>query len=716
MRFNMKTLVAVGLLTVNMLYASPRIQTGSEQQKDQKVVVSSVEVPVDVIVRDKAGRPVKGLSAADFEVYENGVLQPITSVRLVTRELAEADAATKRTAPSEPAAGLTASENVLTGTTTTALVFDRLSPETRPRARDAALNYVNENLKADSRMGIYITGLSLDVLQPLTQDARLVRAAVERAGETSAATYVPSKDARALRQELADVLQARDPNAEPAGDHFRIDRVRSQVQLLEGFESLQREQQGHATINGLTVIVNSLRTIPGRKAVIFFSEGIALPSTVEPSMRALISSANAANVSIYAIDAAGLRVESTQAETGKEIKSRSDTRMVQLGANQDGDGPMTKELERNEDLLRSDPRSGLGRLSDQTGGFLIRDTNDFKGRMSRIGEELRTYYALSYAPKDQTVDGQFRRIEVKVKRSGVTVQARKGYYAINTSFDSPVLEYETPALAIAASGREPKDLAVRSSAMSFPETTRTGLVTALAEIPMQAIASHTDEKTKTFSMDFSVVVTFKSVANGMVTKMSHHYAMAGPIASLAALQKEDVQFYREGELAPGRYQMQTVVYDAFSKKAGVQEQTIEVPAASDHDLRISDVVFIKRTERLNAEEQKTFNPFHVGELLAYPNLGEVVSKAKYKQLSFFFTAYVPRGSSAAPKFMLELSQQGQTLAQLPAELPAADATGRIQFAGGLPLQSIPPGAYDLKVIVTSGSKSVARSAHLVIGM
>ena len=230
---------------------------------------------------------------------------------------------------------------------------------------------------------------------------------------------------------------------------------------------------------------------------------------------------------------------------------------------------------------------------------------------------------------------------------------------------------------------------------------------------MQAITVHTDEKTKTFSTDFSVVVTFKNATDGTATKMSHHYAMTGPATSLAALQKEDVRFYREGELAPGRYQMQTVVYDAFAKKAGVYEGTIEVPAASDNDLRLSDIVFIKQTERLSADEQKTFNPFHVGELLAYPNLGEAVSKTTYKQLSFFFTAYVPKGS-AAPKLMLELSQRGQTLAQLPAELPAADSSGRSQFAGGLPLQSIPPGAYDLKAIVTSGGKSVARSAHLVI--
>jgi VWFA-related protein len=721
MHFNLKKLLAVGLLTVNLIYAGPRTQTGSEPQKDQKVVVSGVEVPVQVIVRDKAGRPVKGLSAADFEVYENGVLQPITSLRLVTRESAEAEAAaTKATSPGQPATRLSTSESGITDATTTALVFDRLSAETRPRACDAALNYVNENAKPDSRMGVFVTGLSIEVLQPWTQDAQLVKAAVERAREISGATYQSNnEEARSVRDQLADFIANENPSARPDGDpsyKSKKDMLILQLNLLEGFEALQREQQGQATLNGLTAVINSLRPIPGRKAVIFLSEGLILPPRVEPLMRALISAASSSGVSIYAIDAAGLRVESTQAETKKEIESHSKMRMTQLAVNADSNGPLMKEAERNEDLLRLDPHSGLGQLADQTGGFLIRNTNDLKGRMSNIGEELRTYYLLSYTPKDQTVDGQFRRIEVKVKRSGVTVQNRKGYYAINTSYDSPVQEYETPALAIAASSRAPKDLAVRSLAMSFPESRRAGMVIALAEIPMQAIAIRTDEKTKTFSTDFSVVATFKHATDGTMTKMSHHYAMSGPVANLATLQKEDILFYREGELAPGRYQMQTVVYDAFGKKAGVHEAAIDVPAASDADLRLSDIVFIKRTERLKPEEQKIFNPFHVGELLAYPNLGEVMSKATTKQLSFFFTVYLPKGNRAAPKLMLELSQQGQTLAQLPAELPAADATGRIQFAGGLPLQSIPPGTYDLKAIVTSGGKSVARSARLTVGM
>ena len=100
--------------------------------------------------------------------------------------------------------------------------------------------------------------------------------------------------------------------------------------------------------------------------------------------------------------------------------------------------------------------------------------------------------------------------------------------------------------------------------------------------------------------------------------------------------------------------------------------------------------------------------------LAYPNLGEAVSKTKYKQLPFFFTVYAPKETNPMPKLMIELAQQGRTLAQMPGELPPADATGRIQFAGGLPLESIPAGEYELKVIVTSAAKSVTRSTRLLI--
>jgi VWFA-related protein len=703
-------LVSFALLSGGCL--SGKAQTTKDQQSEQKVSIGIAEVAVDVVVRDKKGQPVKGLTASDFEVLEDGVPQQVTSSRLV---VVEPPASSKSETGGKGGPDEIGSAEA-PRMTALAFVFDRLAPENRPRARQAALAYLGDNPKMDSLACVYLAGLSMEVLQPLTRDAQLIKSAIERAGGEAAVTYTPrSGQMRKLRDELAVVLKSDADTNGPPANPGRQAQLQSQLRLLESFDLLEQEQQGQATINGLTAAVESLQGISGRKAVIFFSEGLTLPPKIEPLLRSVVSAASAAHVSIYAIDAAGLRTESTQVATGKDLQSRSNTRMTQLDtATESAIGPMTKELERNEAILRADPRSGLGILASQTGGFLVSDTNDLKSGLKRIDEDMHTYYVLTYAPKDQSVDGRFRKIDVKVKRGGLSVQARKGYYAINASYSSPVMEYETPALAIAASGRRATDLPFRSSALSFPESSNNGLVAALAELPMRSVTFHEDQQSKKFTTDFSIVMVFKSDKDQVVRKVSHHYAMDGPLESLESARKEDVLFYREVDLDPGRYRVQTVAYDALAKKASTSESSVEVPAAGDSELRLSSIVVIKRAERLKPAEQKESNPFHVGELLAYPNMGEPLSKATYKQLSFFFDVYPPKGATSAPTLTIELAQRGQTLAQMPAQLPAADAQGRIQYAGGLPLTSIPPGEYEMRVVIKLGGKSVSRSTRFAV--
>ena len=689
-------------------------QATRDQKPEQRLSIGISEVAVDVVVRDKKGQLVKGLTTADFEILEDGVPQQISSSRLVTVEPPSASGvapSTTTTLKSMPGSAETPRVAAV------AIIFDRLSPENRSRARDAALSYVGDNMKMDSLGCVYVTDLSLRILQPLTQDAQLVKMAIERAASQPASMYVSQRgEMRAIRQELTGIYinEANSANAPPAGDPFRKARLESQLRVLESFEDLQQEEMGQATIYGLSAAIESLRGISGRKAIIYFSEGLLLPPSVDPLLRSVIASASSAHVSVYAIDAAGLRIESAQRAISSDIQARASTRMEQLRLPTDATGPMTKQLERNETVLRSDPRNGLNQLAGQTGGFLISDTNDLSGSMKRIDEDLHSYYLLTYAPKDQTIDGRFRKIEVRLKRSGFSVQNRKGYFAINTSFSSPVMEYETPALAMAASDKQAQDFKVRASALSFPESSRTGLVTALAELPMGSVTFRTDEKSKTFSTDFSVVMLFKGDTTQVTRKLSHHYTLSGSLDSLEAARKENVLFFRQTELFPGRYRVQTVVYDAFGKKAGSREDTVDVPGLDDKDLRLSSIVVVKRAERLKPAEQKEFNPLHVGELLVYPAMGEPLPKTTYKQLPFFFTVYVPKEMSQTPALTIELVQGGKVLAKMPAELPAADKEGRIQYAGGLPLEKIPAGEYEFRVTVKSGSASVTNSARFAI--
>ena len=258
--------------------------------------------------------------------------------------------------------------------------------------------------------------------------------------------------------------------------------------IIENFETLERDQQGFATINSLLAVITPMRNLPGRKTIIFFSEGLALPQSVQTKFPAVINAANRANVSIYAIDSAGLRIESGAAEAAREINSLANKRMQQTARGTDTiqSAPYTKALERNEDLLRLDPRSGLGQLADQTGGFLIHDTNDLKAGLRRIDDDMRAYYVLTYIPKNEDYNGLFRHIAVKLNRQNLEAQTRKGYYAVESVGQFPMLDYEAPAIAASHKARPNSNTtSLRAAALDFPATGRPGLAVILAEAPLR---------------------------------------------------------------------------------------------------------------------------------------------------------------------------------------------------------------------------------------
>lgn len=698
-------------------------QTPPAQRDEQKVVVNAGEVLFDVVVRDKRGRVVKDLGASDFEVYEDGVAQQLNSFRLVTRggggvATPAPNESAQGTPKSQPAPAVNPKSTVdeETGLTAVAIVFDRLTPDGRARSRNAALSYVDE-MQKDGLVGVFLTDLSLVVLQPYTDDLQQARKAVENAGASNPSMYASNnKRAREVRGSLVGLIQRTKGQGSLDGGiqergfaEMEMKSLEMELWNLERWEEVQRDQQGAATTNGLLAVAASLGKLPGRKAIILFSEGLIIPPSALEPFRAIVNAANKNNVSVYSVDAAGLRAESKAEETRKEIESRAALRMTQEAYNLESSTPMMKGLERNEDLLRLNPESGLGQLADQTGGFLISDTNDLKGRLQKVDEDLHTYYALSYTPKNQTSDGSYRKLEVKLKRPGLSVQSRKGYFAINGAYASPVLSYEVPALAALNSASKPDSFPIRAAAFSFPEAGRAGLAPVVVEAPLADFSLQADDVKKTYGTDFSIVVLLKNESGQVVEKLSNQYRLSGPVEKMDEAKRGRVLFYREAELAPGSYRFEAVAYDRPTNRASVRTGTLEVPADDEGRLRLSSVLVVGSAEKA-AADARAGNPFQVGELLLYPNTGEAVRKEAGKQLPFFFTVYTPQGATPAPKLVIELRQSGKTLASIPAQLNAPDAQGRIQYVAGLPLESIPPGAYELKVTVEDGKTSVSRSA------
>ena len=700
--------------------------------------VGTAAVTLDVVVRDKKGRVVPDLKASDFEIYEDGVRQQVESFQVFGRppeETAERAAEPTRAAPATPtptAAPVPTSSDTETRPQVIAFIFDRLSPDARNIAHKAAMAYVERGYVEGDLVAVFAIDLALRTIQPFTRDTSLIRAGLQQAATQANTAYGVN---RGQTRDIIDVMTAgQQTSAAATGANpgqgassgsigsaaaaGAFNQAVAQVQsgMLRQFEALERDQQGYASTNGLLSVVSGLKSLPGRKTVVFFSEGLAIPPNVQAQFRSVIATANRANVSVYAMDAAGLRAESMDAETRKEMLQAAERRVRQLGTGRDdaSDGIMSRQLERNEDLLRLNPGSGLGQLANETGGFLIRDTNDAASAFRRIEEDMRFHYLLAYSPSNENYDGRFRTISVKVSRPGLQLQTRQGYYAVRAVDSVPLRSFEAPALVRLDRRPTPRDFPVEAVALSFPTPARPGLAPLLVRVPGQTIAYALDKQDKSpdkiHRAELTVVARLKDEAGREVDRLSQRYEFSTSAANLEAARRGDILFYREADLPPGRYTLEAVAYDAVADKASVSTAALEVPATAAGGPRLSSIVLVGRVDKASPGEQSQ-NPLFYGDTIIYPNMGEPFRKATSTALGFFFTLY---GAKEASKATLEVYKAGQKTGQVSADLPAPDVTGRVQYAGALPLQGFAPGSYTLKVTATTASGTDSRQVSFAV--
>src|SRR5258708_31601153 len=220
-------------------------------------------------------------------------------------------------------------------------------------------------------------------------------------------------------------------------------------------------------------VVQSLSLYPGRKTIVFFSEGLPVTPTLSTRLDSVIDAANRANVTAYAVDAKGLRANSSLVDARKEMTNFVEDRSLQTTTGSDrSDQPMTMALERVQDTMQLDSRTGLAKLAEETGGFLVEQSNDLTSAFHRIDEDNQFHYLLTYAPKNGALDGRFRAIHVGVRRSGTRVFARNGYRALRTAPTADTGSYETPALALLDRTPPPNPFPVPAPAFTLPDPAR----------------------------------------------------------------------------------------------------------------------------------------------------------------------------------------------------------------------------------------------------
>ena len=733
----------VGAALLAILVAAPPGARPQHPGPPPTIPVTAAEVAVDFVVRDKKGRIVRDLRPADVEVLEDGVRQELELFQLVTSASVDPapgsaqDAASPSLTPiaSPEAAGPAPPAPDVEREAVLALVFDRLSPVARRNACDAALEWVKRPAVRGRAVGVFRIDQGLEQRLAFTDDRGPVMEAIDDVANAVPTSFSSTPDReriRTLRHQIALIegrvvsaagpLSAADSSVPMvAPDSWRRSgaakevarrQLSSELAMLQALETLERDQQGLATTNGLLALVSGLKTLPGRKAVVFFSEGLALPERVVGTLSAVISEANRGGVSFYAADAGGLRTKSAADEMRREVTATADA--LQAATESDSTlgsrSGMTRLLERNEDALRLDPASGLGALARETGGFLIRDTNDISGGLGRVEEELGAYYLLSYAPKNETWDGRYRRIEVRPRRSGLAVQARRGYYAVRTPTPTPVLEHEAPALARLEATPAVRDLPVRTRASHFPADDGDSVLSIAAELPgsapsLRPVESASDE----LQQDFTLMALVRDASGRVVHKASRRYSLSWPKSKAEEVRKGRILFERDAVLPPGRYTVEVVAYDAQAGTAGVDRLAVAAPPSERGALRLSSLVVVGHVEPRATGES---GPLQYQGLQLYPSFGEAVAVGAGKPLAFLFTAR--SGDQPPREATLELVRGTETVRRARVPLPPPDADGQWRVVSGLPIAGVPPGAYVLRLLLDDGQSFETRTAEVTL--
>ena len=367
---------------------APLLEAG---RQDRPFFRSSTRlVEVSVVVTDRDRNPVPGLTAGDFQIFDDGKPQ---KVELFSVEGSSTATPAPPAPPAPPRQAREFSNKVPDTGSVTIILYDQLNTPivTSMNARDHVARFL-EQIRPDDRVGLYVLvgDGSLRVLHDFTSDATsLVRAVSSLRGNVSMA-LAGEEDAARLEAELRDLFE--DSRLTEMGQHFQGLRA---VATIDALESIGRH------LSGARNRKNLIWVSAGFPLGAFGYRGRSRTREITRATRAL----NDANVALYTVDARGLIPTLTGVPGNQTFTTLS---MVAL----------------NQDILQS--------VAEETGGRAFLNTNDIQGAVRRAVDDARMTYVLGYYPTNEVWDGRFHRVEVKVNRPGVEVRHRRGYVAVAT--------------------------------------------------------------------------------------------------------------------------------------------------------------------------------------------------------------------------------------------------------------------------------------------
>jgi VWFA-related protein len=423
-RFRPAPLLTAAALCIfsNFLHSQTSSSQGNSANSPFTLKTATHLVLVDVVATDGKGKPVTDLKAEDFAVTEDGHAQSIRSFSF--QQPAVSSDLPQTAVDLLPPGVVTNVPRYKTSAIWNVIILDALNSPMldQSNTRQQLLKVIDKI--PNQPAAIYILTDRLRLLQDFSTDPAALKRVI--AGLNNKGSVLLDNAKGGHEAERYD----------PAFWAVLPASARAAILRYEGAGTASRTQDRlQLTLDALTAIAQNLKSLPGRKNLIWVSEGF--PFSIEPGTVvgardhvsgrnytvSISSTANAlfdSQIAIYPIDSRGIVTSDVYDPASRGFDA--------IGRKQSQIGLTSTVSEENNNL--DVVHTSMQEIAERTGGKAFYNRNEIGGAIIESMDDGNTYYTLSYSPSNHEWNGKFRRISVKSKRPGVKLRYRLGYFAI----------------------------------------------------------------------------------------------------------------------------------------------------------------------------------------------------------------------------------------------------------------------------------------------
>jgi VWFA-related protein len=548
--------IALAVPGATPAFAQDAQQVSNTPQGGYTLKLNSDLVLTNVVVRDsKTGELVRGLKQSDFTIYENGKEQRIDTFDFESVDMATPlnEATVSGLAAGPNASGqkavAVAKPEELRNHRLIVMFFDLTSmqPEDLDRSVEAAQAFLKTKMQPADLVALVSLGDALNVDQDFTADRNALINEVGVYNGTQGPGF--ASGATANSNQVEDTTGYTPDESE--------------------FNDLNTDRELFA----LRAVSQSLAKINEKKSLLYFSGGIQRDGIEnQASLRAAINAAVRADLAIYSVDTRGLQAIGPlgDASTGS-LRGQSAYNGGSVGNNMNANFA-TQEV--------------MSTLSTDTGGKAFFDSNDFAPAFAQVQKDTSAYYAIGFHSTNLARDGKYRKLSVKVKRPGVKIEYRPGYYAPADFKHSGREDREQQLTDQLASDLPATDMAVYLDAMYFRlDENRYNVPVSLLVPGSQIPFVKGGDKDKATLDILGQVIDEVKRPIGQVRQT----VKLNLDPTLNARQK-NIQYTTSFNLPPGKYQIKFVVRENQTGRMGSFVAEVTLPDMKKAPLKISSIV------------------------------------------------------------------------------------------------------------------------------